>query len=119
MKHLALCLLVLPLGLFAEDKELPLVLPKSVALGTPRPMKINNLEPVSGHDHRLGIRAPGHDFTIALDGDSLAGEPEGFDQTGDTEGAVQRFGLAVEYDFHGRYCSGSESTRLSGFADPV
>ena len=47
MKHLALCLLVLPLGLFAEDKELPLVLPKSVALGTPRPMKINNLEPVS------------------------------------------------------------------------
>jgi hypothetical protein len=47
MKHLALCLLVLPLGLCAEDKELPLVLPKSVALGTPRPMKINNLEPVS------------------------------------------------------------------------
>jgi hypothetical protein len=47
MKRLALCLLVLPLGLFAEDKELPLVLPKSVAQGTPRPMKINNLEPVS------------------------------------------------------------------------
>jgi F5/8 type C domain len=47
MKHLALCLLVLPLVLCAEDKELPLVLPKSVALGTPRPMKINNLEPVS------------------------------------------------------------------------
>ena len=47
MKHLALCLLVLPAFLIAEDKELPLVLPKSVALGTPRPMKINNLEPVS------------------------------------------------------------------------
>ena len=53
MKHLALCLLVLPLGLFAEDKELPLVLPKSVALGTPRPMKINNLEPVSSVPRKL------------------------------------------------------------------
>ena len=47
MKHLALCLLVLPAFLVADDKELPLVLPKSVALGTPRPMKINNLEPIS------------------------------------------------------------------------
>ena len=53
MKHLALCLLVLPLGLCAEDKELPLVLPKSVALGTPRPMKINNLEPVSSVPRKL------------------------------------------------------------------
>ncbi len=53
MKHLALCLLVLPLGLCAQDKELPLVLPKSVALGTPRPMKINNLEPVSSVPRKL------------------------------------------------------------------
>lgn len=37
MKSTLLCLLVLPLALAAEDKPLPLVLPKSVALGTPRP----------------------------------------------------------------------------------
>ena len=48
MKRLALCLLLaLPAFVLAQDKELPLVLPKSIALGTPRPMKINNLEPVS------------------------------------------------------------------------
>ena len=43
--RLALCLLALPLAVLAEDKPLPLVLPKSVALGTPKPMKIDNLEP--------------------------------------------------------------------------
>ncbi len=47
LKTLALGLLVLPLALVAEEKTLPLVLPKSVALGTPKPMKIDNLEPVS------------------------------------------------------------------------
>ncbi|MGA0132817.1 MAG: hypothetical protein ACO3ND_00455 [Opitutales bacterium] len=47
MKSTLLCLLVLPLAVAAEDKPLPLVLPKSVALGTPRPVKIANLEPVA------------------------------------------------------------------------
>ena len=89
MKHLALCLLVLPLGLFAEDKELPLVLPKSVALGTPRPMKINNLEPVSsvpaaavnlakGCNVTSSAReAAAGDFSYLTDGDK--GGEEGFE----------------------------------------
>lgn len=47
MKRLSLVLLVLPLLGLAQDKELPLVLPKSVALGTPRPLQIKNLEPAS------------------------------------------------------------------------
>lgn len=46
MKSLALLLLI-PVGLLAQDKELPLVLPKAVALATPRVVKIANLEPVS------------------------------------------------------------------------
>jgi hypothetical protein len=96
MKHLALCLLVLPLALFAEDKELPLVLPKSVALGTPRPMKINNLEPVSSAPRKLpkvpasavnlakgcnvtssAREAAAGDFTYLTDGDK--GGEEGFE----------------------------------------
>ena len=96
MKHLALCLLVLPLGLFAEDKELPLVLPKSVALGTPRPMKINNLEPVSSVPRKLPMvpaaavnlakgcnvtssarEAAAGDFSYLTDGDK--GGEEGFE----------------------------------------
>jgi len=96
MKHLALCLLVLPLGLFAEDKELPLVLPKSVALGTPRPMKINNLEPVSSVPRKLpkvpaaavnlakgcnvtssAREAAAGDFSYLTDGDK--GGEEGFE----------------------------------------
>ena len=47
LKTLALALLALPLALVAEEKTLPLVLPKSVAPGTPKPMKIDNLEPIS------------------------------------------------------------------------
>ena len=96
MKHLALCLLVLPLGLFAEDKELPLDLPKSVALGTPRPMKINNLEPVSSAPRKLpkvpaaainlakgcnvtssAREAAAGDFSYLTDGDK--GGEEGFE----------------------------------------
>ncbi len=96
MKPLALCLLVLPLGLFAEDKELPLVLPKSVALGTPRPMKINNLEPVSSLPRKLpkvpagavnlakgcnvtssAREAAAGDFSYLTDGDK--GGEEGFE----------------------------------------
>ncbi|NBN95409.1 MAG: discoidin domain-containing protein [Verrucomicrobia bacterium] len=96
MKHLALCLLVLPLALFAEDKELPLVLPKSVALGTPRPMKINNLEPVSSAPRKLpkvpaaavnlakgcnvtssAREAAAGDFSYLTDGDK--GGEEGFE----------------------------------------
>jgi hypothetical protein len=96
MKHLALCLLVLPLGLLAEDKELPLVLPKSVALGTPRPMKINNLEPVSSVPRKLpkvpaaaanlakgcnvtssAREAAAGDFSYLTDGDK--GGEEGFE----------------------------------------
>ena len=96
MKHLALCLLVLPLGLFAEDKELPLVLPKSVALGTPRPMKINNLEPVTSAPRKLpkvpaaavnlakgcnvtssAREAAAGDFSYLTDGDK--GGEEGFE----------------------------------------
>jgi len=96
MKHLALCLLVLPAFLIAEDKELPLVLPKSVALGTPRPMKINNLEPVSknprvlpkvpaaavnlakGCDVTSSAReAAAGDFSYLTDGDK--GGEEGFE----------------------------------------
>jgi hypothetical protein len=96
MKPLALCLLVLPLGLFAEDKELPLVLPKSVALGTPRPMKINNLEPVSAVPRKLpkvpaaavnlakgcnvtssAREAAAGDFSYLTDGDK--GGEEGFE----------------------------------------
>jgi hypothetical protein len=96
MKPLALCLLVLPLGLFAEDKELPLVLPKSVALGTPRPMKINNLEPVSSVPRKLpkvpaaavnlakgcnvtssAREAAAGDFSYLTDGDK--GGEEGFE----------------------------------------
>ncbi len=96
MKPLALCLLVLPLGLFAEDKELPLVLPKSVALGTPRPMKINNLEPISKNPRVLpkvpadavnlakgcnvtssAREAAAGDFSYLTDGDK--GGEEGFE----------------------------------------
>jgi hypothetical protein len=96
MKHLALCLLVLPLGLIAEDKELPLDLPKSVALGTPRPMKINNLEPVSSAPRKLpkvpaaavnlakgcnvtssAREAAAGDFSYLTDGDK--GGEEGFE----------------------------------------
>ncbi len=96
MKHLALCLLVLPFALFAEDKELPLVLPKSVALGTPRPMKINNLEPVSSAPRKLpqvpaaavnlakgcnvtssAREAAAGDFSYLTDGDK--GGEEGFE----------------------------------------
>jgi hypothetical protein len=96
MKHLALCLLVLPAFLVAEDKELPLVLPKSVALGTPRPMKINNLEPISknprilpkvpaeavnlakGCDVTSSAReAAAGDFSYLTDGDK--GGEEGFE----------------------------------------
>jgi hypothetical protein len=96
MKHLALCLLVLPLALFAEEKELPLVLPKSVALGTPRPMKINNLEPVSSAPRKLpkvpaeavnlakgcnvtssAREAAAGDFSYLTDGDK--GGEEGFE----------------------------------------
>jgi hypothetical protein len=96
MKHLALCLLVLPLGLCAQDKELPLVLPKSVALGTPRPMKINNLEPVSSVPRKLpkvpaaavnlakgcnvtssAREAAAGDFSYLTDGDK--GGEEGFE----------------------------------------
>jgi len=96
MKHLALCLLILPAFLIAEDKELPLVLPKSVALGTPRPMKINNLEPVSknprvlpkvpaaavnlakGCDVTSSAReAAAGDFSYLTDGDK--GGEEGFE----------------------------------------
>ena len=96
MKHLALCLLVLTLGLFAEDKELPLDLPKSVALGTPRPMKINNLEPVSSAPRKLpkvpaaainlakgcnvtssAREAAAGDFSYLTDGDK--GGEEGFE----------------------------------------
>ncbi|MCX6921164.1 MAG: hypothetical protein NTX20_07565 [Verrucomicrobia bacterium] len=47
MLRLSLLLLLSPTLLLAQDKELPLVLPKSVAMGTPRPFKISNLEPVS------------------------------------------------------------------------
>ena len=47
LKTLAFALMALPLALVAEEKTLPLVLPKSVALGTPKPMKIDNLEPIS------------------------------------------------------------------------
>jgi hypothetical protein len=96
MKHLALCLLVLPAFLIAEDKELPLVLPKSVALGTPRPMKINNLEPVSKNPRVLpkvpadavnlakgcnvtssAREAAAGDFSYLTDGDK--GGEEGFE----------------------------------------
>ena len=96
MKHLALCLLVLPAFLVAEDKELPLVLPKSVALGTPRPMKINNLEPVSKNPRVLpkvpadavnlakgcnvtssAREAAAGDFSYLTDGDK--GGEEGFE----------------------------------------
>ena len=96
MKHLALCLLVLPAFLIAEDKELPLVLPQSVALGTPRPMKINNLEPVSKNPRVLpkvpaeavnlakgcnvtssAREAAAGDFSYLTDGDK--GGEEGFE----------------------------------------
>ena len=96
MKHLALSLLVLPFALFAEDKELPLDLPKSVALGTPRPMKINNLEPVSSAPRKLpkvpaaavnlakgcnvtssAREAAAGDFSYLTDGDK--GGEEGFE----------------------------------------
>ena len=96
MKHLALCLFLLPLGLFAEDNELPLDLPKSVALGTPRPMKINNLEPVSSAPRKLpkvpaaavnlakgcnvtssAREAAAGDFSYLTDGDK--GGEEGFE----------------------------------------
>ena len=96
MKHLALCLLVLPAFLVAEDKELPLVLPKSVALGTPRPMKINNLEPISKNPRILpkvpaaavnlakgcnvtssAREAAAGDFSYLTDGDK--GGEEGFE----------------------------------------
>ena len=96
MKHLFLCLLVLPLGLLAEDKELPLVLPKSVALGTPRPVKIANLEPVSAGPRKLpkvpaeavnlakgcnvtssAREAAAGDFSYLTDGDK--GGEEGFE----------------------------------------
>ena len=96
MKHLALCLLVLPLGLFAEEQELPLVLPQSVALGTPRPMNINNLEPVSSVPRKLpkvpaaavnlakgcnvtssAREAAAGDFSYLTDGDK--GGEEGFE----------------------------------------
>ena len=96
MKHLALCLLVLPAFLVADDKELPLVLPKSVALGTPRPMKINNLEPISKNPRILpkvpaaavnlakgcnvtssAREAAAGDFSYLTDGDK--GGEEGFE----------------------------------------
>ena len=96
MKHLALSLLVLTRGLFAQDKELPLDLPKSVALGTPRPMKINNLEPVSSAPRKLpkvpaaainlakgcnvtssAREAAAGDFSYLTDGDK--GGEEGFE----------------------------------------
>ncbi len=96
MKHLALCLLVLPAFLVADDKELPLVLPKSVALGTPRPMKIANLEPVSKNPRILpkvpaaavnlakgcnvtssAREAAAGDFSYLTDGDK--GGEEGFE----------------------------------------
>ena len=96
MKHLAFCLLVLPAFLVADDKELPLVLPKSVALGTPRPMKIANLEPVSKNPRILpkvpaaavnlakgcnvtssAREAAAGDFSYLTDGDK--GGEEGFE----------------------------------------
>jgi hypothetical protein len=45
MKPLYFGLCLLSALVLAEDKPLPLVLPKSVALGTPKPLKITNLEP--------------------------------------------------------------------------
>ena len=96
MKHLAFCLHVLPAFLVADDKELPLVLPKSVALGTPRPMKIANLEPVSKNPRILpkvpaaavnlakgcnvtssAREAAAGDFSYLTDGDK--GGEEGFE----------------------------------------
>ena len=96
MKSLALCLLVLPAFVLAQDKELPLELPKSVALGTPRPVKINNLEPVSSAPRKLpkvpaaavnlakganvtssAREAAAGDFSYLTDGDK--GGEEGFE----------------------------------------
>jgi hypothetical protein len=96
MKSLALCLLVLPAFVLAQDKELPLELPKSVALGTPRPVKINNLEPVSSAPRKLpkvpsaavnlakganvtssAREAAAGDFSYVTDGDK--GGEEGFE----------------------------------------
>jgi hypothetical protein len=92
----ALCLLALPLAVLAEDKPLPLVLPKSVALGTPKPMKIDNLEPpakgprvlpkVPAEAKNLALGCPvtssakeaaAGDFSFLTDGDK--GGEEGFE----------------------------------------
>ena len=94
--RLALCLLALPLAVLAEDKPLPLVLPKSVALGTPKPMKIDNLEPpakgprvlpkVPAEAKNLALGCPvtssakeaaAGDFSYLTDGDK--GGEEGFE----------------------------------------
>ena len=96
MKSLALCLLALPAFVLAQDKELPLELPKSVALGTPRPVKISNLEPVSSAPRKLpkvpsaavnlakganvtssAREAAAGDFSYVTDGDK--GGEEGFE----------------------------------------
>jgi hypothetical protein len=96
MKSLALCLFVLPVFVLAQEKELPLVLPKSVALGTPRPMKIDNLEPISSVARKLpkvpaaavnlakgcnvtssAREAAAGDFSYLTDGDK--GGEEGFE----------------------------------------
>ena len=96
MKSFALCLLALPAFVLAQDKELPLELPKSVALGTPRPVKISNLEPVSSAPRKLpkvpsaavnlakganvtsyAREAAAGDFSYVTDGDK--GGEEGFE----------------------------------------
>lgn len=96
MKSLALCLVVLPALALAQVKELPLELPKSIALGTPRPVKITNLEPVSAVPRKLpqvpaaavnlakgcnvtssAREAAAGDFSYLTDGDK--GGEEGFE----------------------------------------
>ena len=73
--RLFLCFLALPLAALAEDKPLPLVLPKSVALGTPKPMKIDNLEPPA--KGASAKEAAAGDFSFLTDGDK--GGEEGFE----------------------------------------
>ena len=94
--RLVLALLSLPFLAAAADKELPLVLPKRVALGTPKVMKIDNLEPeakgprvlpkVPAEAKNLALGCPvtcsakeaaAGDFSFLTDGDK--GGEEGFE----------------------------------------
>ena len=43
-----------------------------------------------------------HDFAVALDGETLAGQAADFKQLGDGEGIGERLWLAVDGDFHRR-----------------